>query len=184
MNLIKSSYVFFCLSGAGYVWRRWRNSHCFCRALCHPPHPHSECCRWSVAGQWASTRTHTQMSNCDDKDTYVSLNTVFYTHLNRLIYLVTVTHNKSATMLAYSGCSPCPLRWACTPSREAHESLKFKGVQKERPDVIAGWNGWEVKPTGACGRQRGGGEGILGPVLPWRLKLPSALLQATRCNPQ
>lgn len=136
---------------------------------------------WQVSEQ---ARAHTWMSNCDDKDTYVSLNTVFYTHLNRLIYLVTVTHNKSATMLSYSGCSPCPLRWARTPSREAHGSLKFKGVQKERPDVIAGWNGWEVKPTGACGRQRGGGEGILGPVLPWRLKLPSALLQPTRCNPQ
>lgn len=55
----------------------------------------------AVVGVWqVSERTHTHShmhkgTRCAHKDTYLPLNTVFYTHLNRLLYLATVTHNKS-----------------------------------------------------------------------------------------
>lgn len=63
-------------------------------------------------------------------------------------------------MLGCSGRSLCSLRPVHAPPREVAGSIKFKGVQKGRPDVSIRWKGCKVKPTGANGRGRGG-EGVM-----------------------
>lgn len=150
------------VSGAGLVWGRRRDRHRLRRALRHPPHPHCKCCRRGVAGQWACTCTRTRTrtcaragrNNCSHKDTYLHLNAVFYTLLNRLLNLVTVTHNKSHTSAIVS------FMKSTHSLQRSSQELKVQG-KSVRAGGLGGWG-----------------------VLPWRFELPCALLRYTLCNPQ